>query len=1375
MTDHADASATLRGFRNQFLYVLYRVLTDNEAEKRVYRPEGSEDLAVFDSSQTLIESSQVKDYSSDLTLSALSPKSKNGFISRYYARLTSQPQATTRLVSFGPLGPELTRAIRGSIEDDDHKSRESVVKKLCEGNSAISQIDAVNMLNGLRDNVEHPKPQMLLDEVIKVLDGTFAGGHSESTLELLMYWVFESSEQQRDITKSGLLAQIEAIGEYLAALRDASIEWGVSVSPVSQEVLTSDEMDKLVREYQLGIQAGWRHILAGADCPRPERLAEIHGKLRENSAVIVRGASGQGKSTLGWRYLYEYCAEGSRFHVKLVEGREHAMRIVNAIEAHVRKLRLSVVVYLDVAPHDSGWEELVRGLTDANLKVLLTIREEDFRRSRIDVSAFDYAEVVLEGVNIQEAKSIYDSLRLLSRTDALGFDDLWGQFTVNDDGPLMEFTHLITQGETLQSKIASQVARLRRDINSGHGHVNIAHLHLLAIAVIANSAEARVDYLALCAEVGLEPISKPLEVLEHEYLLPVRIDGGQTLVAGLHSLRSLAVEKALVPVEQWSDYATRAIGVVDDPDIEKFLLHAFSRRGYASDAIVNAIRNLGLRTWTHAGGICRALIWLGLSRYEEANSEAIRTAIQQHGLAWIFCCDIYVGFEGDSFQERQREAFGAELPAVSLTSKTDIFGPLTHWATTATPPTYPASSSDWRGAGDIAYWLGRRKVTGALRDSLASMSPEGFDNEVALESIAAFISGVCEFDDREIHDWHNRISSELKKRFVAYSDSIAVVENGQQIAVYFGIALRKEESTSGEIVTSDEEEENIADWHSQAMTRIFLLRDLFPTKSIYASQGIGLELFASLLEHDPTKKQIPVENLPDSRAVYLNATFLGLVNYRHNRPGDWREYSDKIVEYRKLVRTIFRNLHRTWDSLLSNPSVKQSILNRFPREELKLFVANLPMLPRKAVDEWGFASEGRSKESTEENSEAILRRFTQWRQSSSQYSRGIGNVFSRIFAQTNMLVRFKSGRPIEDTENVAHLIVANLADAWKALKVMQREFRRHFGNFYSGDALEELEQHEQINCRHLWCSSIAIRHGMSTSGAAIESQATSARRQLLDRLQSEVAAAMEGIGSIEVMLDPWVVDDVDYLRIICNHFVVNTIEPSKKGVIEAIWRAFHFREWDAFEWEPIAVEWQKVAIVHQVRGRCLSPSLITLHTDVLFLSSGDFEVKDYHLAMLPMDKSSFLGGGFSLWDTPLLRTAIEFNESMLLLFATMARLSPLVEVLEDVQDDATIELAMRKFVNELDTTQLRVRQHKADLEQLLRLDEGGDATRMVDTLHDHCEIRLGDFDLSSSDVGLDRLNQWWKGVSATNDAYAAFTSDLFEYAIRERATNGEAT
>ena len=74
-----DPSATYRGFRSQALYVLHRLLHDQDGADLVFRPEGDEDLAVYDSCGVQIEAVQIKDFSAALALSHFKPASEQGF------------------------------------------------------------------------------------------------------------------------------------------------------------------------------------------------------------------------------------------------------------------------------------------------------------------------------------------------------------------------------------------------------------------------------------------------------------------------------------------------------------------------------------------------------------------------------------------------------------------------------------------------------------------------------------------------------------------------------------------------------------------------------------------------------------------------------------------------------------------------------------------------------------------------------------------------------------------------------------------------------------------------------------------------------------------------------------------------------------------------------------------------------------------------------------------------------------------------------------------------------------------------------------------------------------------------------------------------
>ena len=505
------ASWTYRGYRKQALYVLWRLLTDADRDSRAYRPEGDEDLAIFDGAGHLLEVVQVKDYSSPLALSDFKPESSDGFFARMAKRRAEYPSCRVFLASFGPLGPELEGAFDGPGAE-----RDSVARKLNEKRPALSSQDAHQLLAALNGRILRPIEDQIRRDIAATLAPTIAGLHGNTAIELLLYWIFEASEHQRTITGSVLTQQLERIGAYLSALRDHSSEWNITVGPLRDEEVTPTDRDSLRESYRKGVQATWRHILADADCSRPQRLAEVHEKLTTHPAVVIRGASGQGKSSLAFRYLRDYCADGLRFHVRFVEGRMQAVRIANALRDHILALRLPAVVMLDLSPSDSGWMELVQDLTNAGIRVLVTVREEDFHRAGMLSSDLSVAEVALDAVTREEAEDIYRALQGAHTVAHVDFAEVWAQFTVVDAGPLLEFTHIVTQGDTLSGKVARQVARLQAEVSTERGvGINERHLHLLALAAIANAAECRVVLESLCAAVTRS--AAPTDISMNQY------------------------------------------------------------------------------------------------------------------------------------------------------------------------------------------------------------------------------------------------------------------------------------------------------------------------------------------------------------------------------------------------------------------------------------------------------------------------------------------------------------------------------------------------------------------------------------------------------------------------------------------------------------------------------------------------------------------------------------------------------------------------------------------------------------------------------------------------------------------------------------------
>lgn len=164
-----------------------------------------------------------------------------------------------------------------------------------------------------------------------------------------------------------------------------------------------------------------------------------------------------------WRgrsgYLRDYCADGLRFHVRFVEGRTQSVRIANALRDHILALRLPAVVLLDLSPSDSGWMELVQDLTNAGIRVLVTVREEDFHRAGMFSSDLSVAEVALDAVTREEAEDIYRALQGDHTVAHVDFAEVWARFTALDAGPLLEFTHIVSCASALASDPPSRGRR----------------------------------------------------------------------------------------------------------------------------------------------------------------------------------------------------------------------------------------------------------------------------------------------------------------------------------------------------------------------------------------------------------------------------------------------------------------------------------------------------------------------------------------------------------------------------------------------------------------------------------------------------------------------------------------------------------------------------------------------------------------------------------------------------------------------------------------------------------------------------------------------------------------------------------------------------
>jgi hypothetical protein len=112
---------------------------------------------------------------------------------------------------------------------------------------------------------------------------------------------------------------------------------------------------------------------------------------------LIRGASGQGKSTLAYRLLLDNFPEKDIFCVAKILNEENVIEICAALKGLSKNRDGEIVTYIDVAPYDTHWLWLCQELYkhESNIKLLITIREDDFCRAPMDYNKISLYELEL--------------------------------------------------------------------------------------------------------------------------------------------------------------------------------------------------------------------------------------------------------------------------------------------------------------------------------------------------------------------------------------------------------------------------------------------------------------------------------------------------------------------------------------------------------------------------------------------------------------------------------------------------------------------------------------------------------------------------------------------------------------------------------------------------------------------------------------------------------------------------------------------------------------------------------------------------------------------------------------------------------------------
>ncbi len=403
-------------------------------------------------------------------------------------------------------------------------------------------------------------------------------------------------------------------------------------------------------DFYSGVNVMPGHVGAGLVFERPNETADILQALENSRTALVAGPSGTGKSALTWLAAYH-----TRHAVRWYRVRRLAELDVPRLIQFARVLdanpRRPVGFVIDDVGRigAAGWDRLnteVQAIS--GLLILGSVREEDI----FLISSAQTTPLIRPHLDEALAERLWLALSSEGKVIFLH----WVEPLQKSRGLLLEYTHILTEGQRLEQTLAEQVRRrLAED--------RFDELELLGRIAFPGRYGATVDGRTLREHLGWTGprMAKALARLVEEHAVRERKDG---VLGGLHEIRSAYLDDATRACleENISDSVLAAAWTVSVPTLPNFIARVLRAH---PDQQAELIENLAARTANrgvldfisilHGLGLATADIvaarWLEISR---------RLKIDDRHSSMLFILSSGRGIDGDlPLLVKLREAISA--------------------------------------------------------------------------------------------------------------------------------------------------------------------------------------------------------------------------------------------------------------------------------------------------------------------------------------------------------------------------------------------------------------------------------------------------------------------------------------------------------------------------------------------------------------------------------------------------------------------------------------------------------------------------------------------------------------------------------------------
>ena len=307
----------------------------------------------------------------------------------------------------------------------------------------------------------------------------------------------EDPSSIHEALSAGLLAPVE----FITPVQEAAFYQGVKVRP--------------------------GHVAAGLVLERHTDTKNIATALERHKHVLLTGPSGAGKSALIWLTASGLAGRMRWFEIAGTATAPDAPSILRFVRSR-RPTETSPIAlaFDDLGPVGSDlWNILVRELRGLAVYLLGSTRQEDLAL----ISNQSDTDVIHVQLDAALAQSLWEKLSSAGETSWTH----WREPFEQSEGLLLEYVHLLTQGQRLAAVIGEQV----RQRESEDRNDELAIIRSTAV-LCARGGEVHADRLFQLLQLERDPAARALRRLLDEHVVLERRPG---VLGGLHLLRSQAL------------------------------------------------------------------------------------------------------------------------------------------------------------------------------------------------------------------------------------------------------------------------------------------------------------------------------------------------------------------------------------------------------------------------------------------------------------------------------------------------------------------------------------------------------------------------------------------------------------------------------------------------------------------------------------------------------------------------------------------------------------------------------------------------------------------------------------------------------------------